>query len=100
LRSSTTEAELRLWHRLRDRRLGGFKFVKQVPVGQYYVDFPCREARLIVEVDGSQHADSISDQRRDQDVAALGYRVIRVWNNEVTRNLDAVLEMLLFELRR
>jgi very-short-patch-repair endonuclease len=98
LRSATTEAEARLWHRLRDRRLGGFKFVRQAPLGGYYVDFLCREARLVVEVDGSQHADSPSDRQRDQDLAALGYRVVRVWNNDVSERLDSVLEMLLSEL--
>jgi very-short-patch-repair endonuclease len=98
LRSSTTDAEARLWRRLRNRQLGGFKFVRQAPVGAYYIDFLCREARLVVEVDGSQHADSIADRQRDQELRALGYRVVRVWNNDISGSMDGVLEMLLSEL--
>ena len=98
LRSSTTDAELRLWRRLRNRQLGGFKFVRQVPMGIYYVDFLCREARLVIEVDGSQHAENTSDVRRDTELMQLGYRIIRVWNNDISNNLDGVLEMLLSEL--
>ena len=98
LRSSTTDAEARLWQRLRHRGLAGFKFARQVPVGHYYADFVCREARLIVEVDGSQHADSVTDRQRDEELTKLGYRVVRVWNNDISNNMDAVLEMLLSEL--
>ena len=98
LRSAGTDAELRLWRRLRNRQLGGYKFTRQSPIGVYYADFLCREARLVVEVDGSQHVESRSDGRRDDDLAALGYRVVRVWNNDISERLDQVLEMLLFEL--
>jgi very-short-patch-repair endonuclease len=98
LRSVTTAVEVRLWHRLRDRRLGGFKFVRQAPLGRYYVDFLCREARLVVELDGSQHAENPNDRQRDADLAALGYRVFRVWNNDISGRLDNVLERLLLEL--
>jgi very-short-patch-repair endonuclease len=55
---------------------------------------------LIIEVDGSHHAESASDQKRDAELVALGYRVVRIWNNDISDNLDSVLEMLLFELRR
>ena len=98
LRSATTDAEARLWRRLRNRQLGGFKFVRQAPVDGYFVDFLCREARRAVEVDGSQHAESDADLRRDRNLTVLGYRVVRVWNNDVSERLDSVLEMLLSEL--
>src|SRR3954454_7363945 len=83
LRRSSTRAELLLWRRLRDRQLCSCKFVRQEPIGPYYVDFVCREPRLIVEVDGGQHADNPADRKRDAFLSALGYRVVRVWNNEV-----------------
>ena len=100
LRRSLTKQEFLLWRRLRNRQLEGFKFVRQEPIGPYYADFACRERQLIVEVDGSQHAESTRDMRRDKALAALGYRVIRVWNNDVLNNIDGVLEMLLEELRK
>jgi very-short-patch-repair endonuclease len=80
--------------------LGGFKFVRQEPVDRYYVDFVCRERRVIVELDGGQHAESPEDQQRDRALCALGYRVIRFWNNEVIENLDGVLQTLLSELEK
>jgi very-short-patch-repair endonuclease len=84
----------------RGRRLGAFKFVRQEPIAQYYVDFVCRERRLIVELDGGQHAESSEDRRRDRALCALGYPVIRIWNNDVIENLDGVLQTLLSELER
>jgi len=93
LRRRSTRAEWVLWLALRDRRLGGLKFARQQPLGPYYADFVCREQRLIVEVDGGQHADRASDRRRD------GYRVVRVWNNDVLGNLEGVLQMLASELK-
>jgi len=99
LRRQSTRAEWVLWLALRDRRLGGFKFMRQQPIGPYYVDFICRERCLVIEVDGGQHADSESDFRRDAFLNKLGYRVIRVWNNEVLGNLDGVLQMLASELQ-
>ena len=91
LRRALTPAELTLWMRIRDRRLGGFKFTRQKPVDRYYVDFVCRERRLIVELDGGQQAESLEDMHRDRALCALGYRVIRIWNNDVIENLDGVL---------
>ena len=81
-----------LWRALRSRRFAGFKFRRQVPIGRYIADFVCYEARLIIELDGSQHADSSHDQRRDAWLKDDGYRVIRVWNNELTHNRSGVLE--------
>ena len=100
LRRALTPAELTLWTRIRGRRLGGFKFARQEPIVRYYVDFVCRERRLIVELDGGQQADSTQDGHRDRALCALGYRVIRIWNNDVIENLDGVLETLLSELEK
>jgi very-short-patch-repair endonuclease len=98
LRRALTHTEVALWTRLRSRQLGGFKFVRQEPIDRYYVDFVCRERRLIVELDGGQHSESPRDRQRDCELCALGYRVIRIWNNDVIQHLDAVLQMLLAEL--
>jgi very-short-patch-repair endonuclease len=87
-----------LWTRIRARQLAGFKFARQEPVDRYYVDFVCRERRLIVELDGGQHAESPKDRQRDRALCVLGYRVIRIWNNDVIENLDGVLQRLLSEL--
>ena len=100
LRRATTPAESKLWSKLRNRQLGGFKFTRQEPIGPYYVDFVCRERRLIVELDGGQHAESDAGQGRDSDLCALGYRVIRIWNNEVTENINGVLQFLVSELQK
>jgi len=89
-----------LWGRIRSRQLRGFKFVRQEPIGRYYADFVCRERRVIVELDGGQHADRPDDRQRDTELRALGYRVLRFWNNEVIDNLDGVLQSLLSELVR
>ena len=100
LRRRGTRAEWVLWLQLRDRRFGGFKFARQQPIGRYYVDFVCREQRLIVEVDGGQHADNPADQIRDAYLATLGYRVFRVWNNDVLANIEGVLQTLTSELEQ
>jgi very-short-patch-repair endonuclease len=98
LRRSLTTPEFLLWRQIRNRQLDGYKFVRQEPIGPYYADFACRERRLVIEVDGGQHADSISDCRRDRYLTASGYRVVRFWNNEVVENIDGVLQALLSEL--
>jgi very-short-patch-repair endonuclease len=89
-----TDAERKLWYTLRDRRFAGFKFRRQVPIGRYIVDFVCFEERLVIEVDGGQHADSLRDQRRDRWITANGFRVLRFWNNEVLTNLEGVMTVL------
>jgi very-short-patch-repair endonuclease len=94
LRKRMTDAERKLWFALRDRRFARFKFRRQAPIGRFVADFICFERRLIIEVDGSQHADSLSDQRRNRWLAANGYRVLRFWNNEVLKNLDGVMTLL------
>jgi very-short-patch-repair endonuclease len=94
LRRNSTEAERALWRLLRDRRLADCKFRRQVPIGPYVADFICYPARLIVELDGSQHAESTSDKRRDADLARRGFTILRVWNNELTHNRQGVLEAI------
>jgi very-short-patch-repair endonuclease len=98
LRRRSTRAELLLWRHLRDRQLNGFKFVRQEPIGPYVADFVCRDLHLVVEIDGSQHADSTADRKRDAMLRKLGYRTIRVWNSDVLGNIDGVLQTLKSEL--
>ena len=99
LRRALTPAKFVLWTRIRGRQLGGFKFVRQAPIDRYYVDFVCRERRIIIELDGGQHSDCAEDRKRDRELSALGYRVIRIWNNDGIENLDGVLQTLLSELQ-
>jgi len=94
LRQTATDAELKLWYRLRSRSILGFKFVRQEPIGPYVADFTCRERGLIVEVDGGQHADSKRDLVRDQWFVDRRYVVLRFWNNDVMTNIDGVLETI------
>jgi very-short-patch-repair endonuclease len=83
LRRDLTPAERLLWRYLRSRGLSGFKFVRQEPIGPYVVDFVCRERRLVVEIDGGQHATDKRDAIRDQWLTDRRYRVLRFWNHEV-----------------
>jgi len=94
-----TEAERLLWRALRDRQLAGFKFRRQHPVRPYVVDFVCIERKLVVEIDGGQHAQQVAkDAVRTTVIQAKGYRVIRFWNNEVLENLEGVLQSILAAL--
>ena len=99
LRGNQTDAERKLWFALRDRRLGGFKFVRQEAIGPFVVDFVCRERKFIIEVDGEQHADNPADGRRDASLAGEGFRVMRFWNNDVLANPDGVLQTILEALQ-
>ncbi len=99
MRREPTEAEKRLWEELRDRRLMRLKFRRQVPLGPFIADFVCMEARLVVEVDGSQHGDSVRDQRRDAELAARGFRVLRFWNDDVLRDLTVVCDTIVAAAR-
>jgi type I restriction enzyme S subunit len=93
LRSAQTPTEHALWQQLRAKRFGGFKFRRQQPLGRYIVDFVCFEQRLIVELDGGQHADQQNyDAARDAWLQAQGYRVLRFWNNAWHAQQDAVLD--------
>ena len=98
LRRNATDAETALWYRLRSRRLSGYKFVRQEPIGPYTVDLICRDRRLIVEVDGGQHADSMRDAARDKWLVDHSYRVLRFWNNDVLGNMAGVLETIVATL--
>ena len=90
LRRNSTRAELRLWQKLRSRGADGHKFVRQEPIGPYVADFVCRKERLIIELDGGQHAASKRDAVRDRWLADQGYRVLRFWNNDVFTNIEGV----------
>ncbi|HEV7252415.1 MAG TPA: DUF559 domain-containing protein [Mesorhizobium sp.] len=94
MRRAPTDAEERLWRELRSRRLDGIKFCRQVPLGAYVADFACLEAKLIVELDGSQHAESVSDARRTAALNARGFRILRFWNDEVLREVEAVCDTI------
>ena len=94
LRRDQTDAERKLWNRIRSRSIDGCKFVRQEPIGPYFVDFVCRERRLIIELDGGQHAESKKDAIRDQWLVDHRYRVLRFWNNDVLSNIDGVLETI------
>ena len=101
LRQSDTEAERRLWEALRARRLGGFKFVRQLGIGSYIADFACREYKLIVEVDGATHGspeEIAHDQRRTSYLEQQGYRVLRFWNDDIYRGLATVCDAILLAL--
>ncbi len=91
LRRNQTDAEIRLWKLLRAKRLEGWKFRRQYPIGNYIVDFACPSARLIVEADGGQHAESPYDARRDAWLASQGWRVIRFWNHHILNDTETVL---------
>jgi very-short-patch-repair endonuclease len=94
LRRDQTDAERVIWFRLRDRRLNGLKFKRQVPIDKYIADFCCAEARLIIELDGGQHA-TRDETNRTAILEAMGYVVLRFWNNDVLSNTDGVLEEIL-----
>ena len=94
LRTNMTDAEHKLWAQLRNRRLKGFKFVRQHPIGPYIADFACRQADLVIELDGGQHAASERDVIRTKTLNQYGYEVIRFWNNDVLKNLDGVLQAI------
>ena len=93
LRRDSTDAERRLWSRLRDRQVRGAKFRRQVPIGAFIADFACVEAKVAVEVDGSQHAQAVeADRLRSDALGAAGYLVLRFWNNDVIENIDGVVK--------
>jgi len=98
MRREPTEAEKRLWRLLRDRQLGAFKFRRQEPLGRYIVEFVCFERKLIVEVDGGQHADSAYDALRDAWLRSKGFEVLRFWNDEVLSNPSGVQFMIAAKL--
>jgi very-short-patch-repair endonuclease len=92
LRKHSTDTEGRLWRYLRDRQIEGFKFRRQQPVGSYVVDFVNLEKKVVIELDGGQHALHPGDRIRDEWLRAEGYKVLRFWDNQVFSNLEGVLE--------
>ena len=94
MRTHPTEAERRLWAMPRDKRMPVFKFRRQQVIDSYIVDFVCLERRLIIEADGSQHAESDYDQRRDDFLAHEGFSVMRFWNNDVLNRASAVFDAI------
>ena len=103
LRQPQTPAESKLWARLRNRQLGGFKFRRQHPIGRFVVDFYCAACRLVIEVDGDSHAEP---EQMEYDLARTawlneqGYHVIRFPNRDAHRHIDAVLEAILTECKK
>lgn len=91
-----TDAEQKLWRGLRLEQLGGFRFRRQYPVGSFVADFACVEARLIIEVDGGQHAEHVAeDASRTAYLESKGFRVLRFWNDQVLKETELVLEEIL-----
>jgi very-short-patch-repair endonuclease len=100
LRRDMTDAEKRLWSRLRMRQLNGLKFVRQEAVGKYIADFMCRYAKIIIELDGGQHADNERDVQRTAFLESRGYKILRFWNNDVLSNTEGVLESILAQVEK
>jgi very-short-patch-repair endonuclease len=96
LRKNSSDAEKLLWFYLRDRRLNGFKFRRQYPIGPFIVDFVCLEKKLVIEVDGGQHAEMVAeDLKRTEFLSNYGYKALRFWNNEVLKETESVLQVIL-----
>jgi len=101
LRKEQTEAERLLWSYLRNRQMEGCKFRRQWPIGSYIVDFACLSRKLLIELDGGQHAEAIVyDEDRTKFLEAKGYRVIRFWNNEMLLETEAVLQRIYEEVSK
>ncbi|MGH8307251.1 MAG: endonuclease domain-containing protein [Gammaproteobacteria bacterium] len=94
LRQRATDAEARLWFHLRARRLCGLKFRRQHPIPPYIADFYCEAEKLVVELDGSQHG-KVTDVVRSKALERAGMKVLRFWDNDVLRETEAVLEVIL-----
>ena len=94
LRNNMTDAEQRLWNVLRSRQLDGCKFRRQHPYYHCILDFVCLERKVVVEVDGGQHADSTTDAARDDFLRESGFTVLRFWNHEVLNRTEAVAEAI------
>jgi len=100
MRADATKAETTLWNALSGSKLEGLKFKRPVPIDGYILDFVCFEVRLIIEVDGGQHSESVRDAERDRYFASQGFRTLRFWNDEVERALDGVCMKILREAGR
>jgi very-short-patch-repair endonuclease len=103
LRKASTDVERLLWSRLRAGRFENMKFRRQHPIGKYIVDFVCLERKLVIELDGGQHAlpdEILKDTQRDAWLEKEGYTVVRFWDNEVLKNMDGVLEAIRGKLKK
>jgi very-short-patch-repair endonuclease len=103
MRHQPTDAEKRVWSRLRNRQLGGYKFRRQVPIAGFIVDFYCTETKLAIELDGGQHLEQGAidyDRRRLERISSLGIRTLRFSDVDALKNTDAVLNAILFELQQ
>ena len=101
LRANLTDTEHILWFHLRNRRLDNIKFRRQVPIGSYIVDFLCMDKKLIIELDGSQHMNNTEyDSERTRYLNSIGYKVIRVYNNDISNRIEQVLEYILLEYNK
>jgi very-short-patch-repair endonuclease len=101
LRHATNDAERRLWRHLRSLKLQGSHFRRQVPIGPYVADFACMAARLVIELDGSQHGNrenKLRDDARTRWLNEQGFQVFRVWNNEILQNIDGVMKKIYVEI--
>jgi very-short-patch-repair endonuclease len=101
LRQKQSPPEIIFWRQIRDRRLGGFKFRRQYPIGRYVADFYCADLRLVIEIDGGLHceeAQRVHDEERTRWIESRGYRVVRFWGRDVLNNLEGVLTVLLDEM--
>ena len=95
LRANMTDAERKLWSKLRLKQIDGCRFRRQLPIGPYIVDFVCLASRLIIEVDGGQHASDVQrDAKRTAWLESQNFRVLRFWNNDVLGNMDGVLQTI------
>ena len=100
LRKTLTEAEKALWCRLRLRQIAGHRFRRQVPIGDYIADFVCLEKRIIIEVDGGQHAERmVNDLERTDWLKSQRFNVLRFWNHQVLQEIESVLEIIENELK-
>ena len=97
LRKNSTIQEKRLWNLIKNHKFHGLKFKRQQPIGNYIVDFICKEAKIIIEIDGGHHNETEnteSDIIRTQYLEQKGYKVIRFWNNEIYENIEGVIKKL------
>lgn len=102
LRKNQTSQEHILWNILRNRQLSGYKFRCQYPIGNYIVDFVCREKKLIIELDGGQHntiKGISSDNERTEYLYSLGFQILRFWNNEIDNNIEGVYQKIIKTLK-
>jgi len=99
LRKNLTDAEQKLWQKLRKKQINGNKFRRQFVLGNYIVDFICLDKRLIIEIDGGQHMENANyDLKRDEWLKSQNFKVLRFWNNQVLNEIDSVLEVIVKNL--